>query len=94
MSELFNPNQFSSAKGIAEFQAKLQRSEDQLRAQKKAEADAQRTRELLGAERYAYGEKIRIEREQIELTRYKDNRRLSLIALWIAVISAVIAVIK
>lgn len=86
--------QMSSAKDVADYYEYQEKQKAALAARDKAQADAQRERDRIEEMRYDANEREQKERDRVELNRHKENRRLSLIAIGIAVVSVVIAIFK
>ena len=58
-----------------------------LSARRQAQLDVQRENDRIETERRQASELALQKREQIEASRYLENRRLSLIAIWIAAVT-------
>lgn len=85
--------QMTSARDVAEYYEYQEKQKAALVASNKSRSDAQREKDRIEAVRYETSERAQKERDRAELIRYQKNRRLSLIAIWIAVVSAVLAAI-
>lgn len=86
--------QMTSARDVAEYYEYQERQRSALAARNKAQTDAQLERDRIAEMRYQDNERAMKERERIEAIRYRETKRLSLIALGIAVLSAIISIFK
>lgn len=85
--------QMTSARDVAEYYEYQEKQKAALAARNMAQADAPRERDRVEAMRYEANEFAQSERDRVELLRHLENRRLSLIAIGVAVISAIFSVI-
>lgn len=85
--------QMTSARDVAEYYEYQEKQKAALVARNKAQSDAQREKERIEAMRYEKNELAQKERDRVELLRHQENRRLSLIAIGVAVVSAIISIV-
>lgn len=83
-----------STRDLTEYNEYQEKQKAALANRNKTQADAQRKRERIAEMRFEVLERAQKERNRIELLRHQENRRLSLIAIGIAVVSLVIAIFK
>lgn len=86
--------QMSSARDVAENSEYQEKQKTALVDRNQVQLDAQREKDRIEIERYEASERTLKERERVELARHHENRRLSLIAIGIAIISAIISIFK
>lgn len=85
--------QMSSVQDMFAYSEYQEKQRAALAARNKAQADAQRERERIENMRHEAHELAAKEKERVEQIRYQENRRLSLIAIWTSIISAILAAI-
>lgn len=85
--------QMSSVRDMVAYSEYQEKQKAALAARNKAQADAQREKDRIDEMRYEASERAMKERERIDLIRYHENRRLSLIAIWVSVASTILAAI-
>lgn len=85
--------QMTSARDVAEYYEYQEKQKAALSARNKAQSDSQREKDRIEAIRYEASERAQKERDRAELIRYQENRRLSLVAIGISIVSTVFAVI-
>lgn len=86
--------QMTSAKDVADYYEYQEKQMAAVAARNKVQADAQREKDLIERVRYEASERASKEKEQVELLRYQETKRLSLIAIGIAILSAIVSLFK
>ncbi|MBS1972678.1 MAG: hypothetical protein JSU04_20385 [Bdellovibrionales bacterium] len=83
----------TSAKDVAAFYDYQEKQRAALAAQARMKTESELEKVRLEEMRTFSIERASKERERVELLRYRENRKLSLIAIWVAVVSTIISAI-